>query len=64
MSSESEVNHLRFWLKNLQQNPQLTPQQFAAMEKAINLAIAIFENTSAPVDDIMKKEEPMEIDDC
>ena len=64
MSSESEVNHLRFWLKNLQQNPQLTPQQFAAMEKAINLAIAIFENTSAPGFDDMKKEEPMEIDNC
>lgn len=64
MSSESEVNHLRFWLKNLQQNPQLTPQQFAAMEKAINLAIAIFENTSAPAVDDMKKEEPMEIDNC
>ncbi len=64
MSSESEVNHLRFWLKNLQQNPQLTPQQFAAMEKAINLAIAIFENTSVPAVDDMKKEEPMEIDDC
>lgn len=47
MSSAAEVNHLRYWLNNLRQDPRLTAHQFVAMEKAINMAIAIFENVTA-----------------
>ena len=46
MSSAEEVNHLRYWLNNLRQDPRLTAHQFVAMEKAINMAIAIFENVT------------------
>ena len=66
MSAAAEVNHLQYWLNNLKQDPRLTPQQFVAMEKAILLAIALFENNNmngeenlAYNDDSM---EPMKID--
>ena len=76
MSSAAEVNHLRYWLNNLRQDPRLTAHQFVAMEKAINMAIAIFENVTATATDTAtsqhhlstptplaeEAEQPMEID--
>ena len=66
MSAAAEVNHLQYWLNNLKQDPRLTPQQFVAMEKAILLAIALFENNNMKGEENLPYNddsmEPMKID--
>jgi hypothetical protein len=60
----NEVDHLQYWLENLKKDARLTPQQFSTLEKAILLAISMFEqNLNCIAGQILtNEEEPMEID--
>ena len=66
----NEINHLQYWLENLKKDSRLNPQQFFTLEKAILLAISMFEK-NAVVGQVLpsnnakndEQEEPMEIDE-
>ena len=77
-AAAAEVEHLNYWLENLKRDSRLSPQQFLALEKAILLAISMFEKskgnppfhdlnydnqaTADDNDDDDDVKEPMEID--